>query len=163
MATQPWRNSAYDVAPNFAGTVKRDKQMVAQRFKGNLVGPPGIPERQGHGLFMEETQERAYALNYSLLRECGFQGAHSNLDTKPIRRMSADGVFAARPDRGTTYQLGWQLQPAYPFHPLGKMARHTKPMENLGNIDPQQKPLTIDSYHSPHPPNSTKLQGCSTK
>ena len=159
MATKPWRNSAFDAGPSMR-VRKKEKDGVGVRFKGNLVGPPGIPEKDGHGLFMDETQERSYALNYNLLRECGFQGAHSNLDAKPIRRMDSDGVFAARPDRGTTYQFGVQLQPAFPFHPLSKMAYSSKPMENLGNIDPRQRPHTIDTYHSAHPNNSTELKGC---
>ena len=159
MATKPWRNSAFDAGPSMRAR-KKEKDNVGVRFKGNLVGPPGIPEREGHGMFMDATQEGSYAKNFQLLRECGFQGAHSNLDVKPIRRMNTDGVFAARPDRGTTYQFGVQLQPAYPFHPLSKMAYSSKPMENLGNIDPRQRPLTIDSYHGPHPNNSTELKGC---
>ena len=127
---------------------------------GNLSTPPGIPERDGGGMMMEETQERSYALNHQLMREVGQQGVHSNIDAIPIRRMNMDAVFAERPDRGTTYRLGWQLAPCYPFHPLSKMAYSSKPMENMGNIDPAMRPLTIDSYHDLHPNNSTELVGC---
>ena len=147
MATKALRNSAYDARPNFTARTKGKNN--APTFKGNLTGPPGIPEKDGHGMFMDETQERSYALNTSLMHEIGDRAAHSNMDCTPIRSMSGphgDGVFAARPDRGTTYALGWQLQPAHPFHPLSTMAYMRKPMENLGNIDPAQRPLFIDSY-----------------
>ena len=159
MATRPQRHSGYDARANFR-VRKQDKNEQAQVFLGNLSKPPGIPERDGGGQFMEETQERSYALNFQLMREVGYQGAHSNTDALPIRRMDKDAVFAERPDRGTCYTLDWQLNPCYPIHPLSKMGYSSKPMENLGNIDPRQRPLTIDNYAVPHPSETRELVGC---
>tara|TARA_B100000073_G_scaffold194156_1_gene160745 strand:- start:825 stop:1154 length:330 start_codon:yes stop_codon:yes gene_type:complete len=94
---------------------------------------------------MPETQERSYALNSSIMREVGQRGVHSNIDLLPIRNMSADPVYAARPDRGTMYVLDHQLQPAYPIHPLSVMAYEAKPREDRGNFC-APKPFYIDTY-----------------
>jgi hypothetical protein len=147
MATRAWRNSAYDSGPRFA-VRKKDQSGQSEVFKGNLSVPPGIPPEDGEGYFMHETQERAYALNHGLMREVGMMGVHSNRDQIPTRSMANDGVFAARPDRGTTYMLDWQLQPAYPFHPMSTMAYTPRPMENMGHIDPLQRPFAVDTYQS---------------
>lgn len=133
--------------------------MQAVATLGNLNVPPGIPPQDGEGYFMHETQERSYALNHSLMREVGQMGIHSNRDQIPQRAMDIDGVYATRPDRGTTYVLDWQLQPAYPFHPLSTMAYTPRPMENMGSVDPLQRPFALDSYQglkSVHRPGITK-------
>ena len=159
MATRPQRHSAYDARASFK-VRKQDQSQSARKFLGNLNTPPGIPSRDGGGQMMEETQERSYALNQQLMREVGMRGVHSNIDAIPARRMDTDAVFAERPDRGTCYRLDWQLQPAYPIHPLSKLGYSSKPMENLGNFDSTQVPLTIDNYATPHPNETRELVGC---
>ena len=145
MATRPYRNSAYDTG-RFPHRRVREKEQNG--CGGTVIGPPtfGWPEEDGHGMFMVKTQERSYGLNHALLREVGQRGAHSNIDAIPIRNMSVDGVFNARPDRGTCYVTDWQLQPAYPFHPLSVMGYDKKPTENRGCFDPEQKPFFISTY-----------------
>lgn len=142
-AFRPHRNSAYDARAHFTTRTKD-----ANRLGTKVIGPPtfGYPPEDGHGMFMDETQERSYGLNHSLLHEVGQRGAHSNIDCFPIRNMSTDSVFADRPDRGTCYVLDHQLQPAYPFHPLSVMAYQKKPMEDRGNFTAQPQPFYISTY-----------------
>ena len=136
-----YRNSAYDAPANF-----RTRKLDKDRQGTNIKCPPSFGDcDDGYGNFMPETQERSYALNHSLLREVGQRGAHSNIDCLPIRNMSGDPVFAARPDRGTMYVLDHQLQPAYPFHPNSVMAYEPKPREDRGNFT-EPKPFYIDTY-----------------
>ena len=138
---RPHRNSAYDARASFGTRTREHNTAPSLKLKPS----PGIPDEDGHGMFMDETQERSYGLNHSLMREVGQRGVHSNIDALPIRSMS-DGVYAARPDRGTTYCLDWQLQPAYPFHPLSTMAYQAKPKEDRGNVNPVQTPFFISNY-----------------
>ena len=146
MTTQPYRNNAYDAPARFA-TRRSAKSHQSHIFLQNLNQPPGLTEElnNGQGHYMTQTQERSYALNNSQMREVGQRGVHSLIDVLPIRDMGVDGVFAARPDRGTMYRLDWQLAPCVPIHPLSVMGYAQRAREGRP-FDPQQRLLYIDTY-----------------
>ena len=144
-----YRSQAYDAPKTFRTRAKAaDKSQTVHHLPLDRGIAPGGTVESGHSHYMEETSEYSYALNTGLMREVGQRGVHSNIDAIPIRPMAADGVYAARPDRGTMYDLGVQYQPAYPIHPLSTLAYIKRPIEDHGNFDPQQRPLFIDSYQS---------------
>ena len=144
-----YRSQAYDAPKSFRTRARAaDKSQACHYLPLDRGIPPGGTYECGHCHYMEETSEYSYALNNGLMREVGQRGIHSNIDAIPIRQMGTDGVFAGRPDRGTVYDLGVQLQPAYPIHPLSHLGYVRRPREKNGNYDPGMQPLFIDTYQS---------------
>ena len=144
-----YRSQAYDAPKSFRTRAKAaDKSQAATYLPLDRGIPPGGTYEGGHTHYMEETQEYSYGLNTSLMHEVGQRGIHSNIDQIPTRSMTADGVYAARPDRGTMYDLGVQYQPARAFDPLSTLAYIKRPIERHGNFDPHQRPLFIDTYQT---------------
>ena len=144
---KPPRNSAYNQRASFASRKKSQDKSAYHLLPYERGLPPGGTYECGKCHDLELVQEYTFATAPGLMQSTGFQGTHSNTDEIPIRNMATDGIFDLRPDRGTVYDLGTQLNPAYALHPLSTLAYNPK-IERDGNYDPEQRPFMIDTYHT---------------